>query len=153
MAIEISPYRIQFEYIKGIKNTLADTMSRLVNITPEIQPQPESEGMEYGYYHFPQLEPIKMKKENKNIKTKEMNEITVNKEPIQDEQIIQPLKEKDIINIQMKDPFCSKINKQLENKKAVVGSPYYIEDNILKRYITDNKQRFETIVLNKSYIL
>ena len=106
--------------------------------------------MEYGYYHFPQLEPIKMKKENKNMKTKEMNEITTKKEPIQDEQITQPLKEKDIINIQMKDPFCSKIIKQLENKKAVVGSPYYIEDNILKRYVTDKKQRFETIVLNKS---
>ena len=28
-AVEISPYRIHFEYIKGIKNTLADTMSRL----------------------------------------------------------------------------------------------------------------------------
>ena len=56
-----------------------------------------------------------------------MNEITAKKEPIQDKQIIQPLKEKDIINIQMKDPFCSKIIKQLENKKAVVGSPYYCE--------------------------
>ena len=64
-AIENSPYRIQFEYIKGIKNTLADTMSRLVNITLEIQPEPEPEGLEYGYYHFPQLEPIKMKKEIK----------------------------------------------------------------------------------------
>ena len=29
-AVEISPYKIQFEYIKGIKNTLADTMSRLI---------------------------------------------------------------------------------------------------------------------------
>ena len=35
-AIEISPYRIKFEYIKGIKNTLADTMSRLITIIPEI---------------------------------------------------------------------------------------------------------------------
>ena len=94
-------------------------MSRLINIIPEIQPQPEPEGMEYGYYHFPQLESIKMKKENKNIKTKEINEMTAKKEPIQDEQITQPLKEKDIINIQVKDPFCSKIIKQLENKKAV----------------------------------
>ena len=33
-AIEISPYRIQFEYTKGIKNTLADTMNRLVQIDP-----------------------------------------------------------------------------------------------------------------------
>ena len=29
-AIEISPFRITFEYIKGIMNTLADTMSRLI---------------------------------------------------------------------------------------------------------------------------
>ena len=28
--------KIQFEYIKEIKNTLADTMSRLIKITPEI---------------------------------------------------------------------------------------------------------------------
>ena len=40
-AIEISPYRIQFEYIKGIKNTLADTMSRLIKITPEIKLEPD----------------------------------------------------------------------------------------------------------------
>ena len=32
-AVEISPYRIKFEYIKGIKNTLADTMSRLIKLT------------------------------------------------------------------------------------------------------------------------
>ena len=29
-AVEISPFKITFEYIKGIKNTLADTMSRLI---------------------------------------------------------------------------------------------------------------------------
>ena len=28
-AVEISPYKIKFEYIKGIKNTLADTISQL----------------------------------------------------------------------------------------------------------------------------
>ena len=36
-AIEISPFRITFEYIKGIKNTLADTMSRLIEIGPQVQ--------------------------------------------------------------------------------------------------------------------
>ena len=40
-AVEISPYRIQFEYIKGIKNTLADTMSRLIQIDPEAKLCPE----------------------------------------------------------------------------------------------------------------
>ena len=36
-AVETSPYKIQFEYIKGIKNTLADTMSRLMQIDPEAK--------------------------------------------------------------------------------------------------------------------
>ena len=51
-AIEISPFWITFEYIKGIKNTLADKMSRLREIDPQIQLEPESEGYEFGYYTF-----------------------------------------------------------------------------------------------------
>ena len=41
--MEISPFRIQFEYIKGIKNTLADTMSRLIKITAEAKLEEEPE--------------------------------------------------------------------------------------------------------------
>ena len=54
-AIEISPFHITFEYIKGIKNTLADTMSCLINIDPQIQLEPEPEGHEFGYYTFDPL--------------------------------------------------------------------------------------------------
>ena len=36
-AVEISAHRIKFKYIKGIKNTLADTMSRLIKIDPEMK--------------------------------------------------------------------------------------------------------------------
>ena len=35
--IEISPFRITFKYIKGIKNTLANMMSQLIDIDPQIQ--------------------------------------------------------------------------------------------------------------------
>ena len=54
-AIEISPFRITFEYIKGIKNTLADTMSRLIVIDPLIQQDSKPEGYEFGYYTFDTL--------------------------------------------------------------------------------------------------
>ena len=54
-AIKISPFRITFEYIKGIKNTLTDTMSRLIDMDLQIQPEPEPEGYEFGYYTFNQL--------------------------------------------------------------------------------------------------
>ena len=59
-AIEISPFRITFEYIKGIKNTLADTMSRLIEIDPQIQQEPEPEGYEFGYYVFDNLPNIEV---------------------------------------------------------------------------------------------
>ena len=54
-AIEISPFRITFEYIKGIKNTLADTMSQMIDIDPQVQPDPEPERYEFGYYTFDPL--------------------------------------------------------------------------------------------------
>ena len=40
-AVEISPHKTQFEYIKGIKNTLADTMIRLIQIDPDAKLCPE----------------------------------------------------------------------------------------------------------------
>ena len=54
-AIEIAPFHITFEYIKGIKNTLADTVSRLIDIDPQIQQESEPEGYEFGYYTFDML--------------------------------------------------------------------------------------------------
>ena len=54
-AIEISPFHITFKYIKGIKNTLADTMSRVIVNNPQIQQDSEPEGYEFGYYSFDTL--------------------------------------------------------------------------------------------------
>ena len=58
-AVEISPFKITFEYIKGIKNTLVDTMSRLIALDPDNQLVNEPEGFEYGYYAFDNIDPIK----------------------------------------------------------------------------------------------
>ena len=148
-AIEISPFRPKFVYISGIKNTLADTMSRLVNITPEIEPKPEPPGYEYGYYLFEALEPIKTTKTRKKNK-EEINELQTAHQPLSENEIKEALTEMQIIEIQQKDKFCKKIFNELKAGKAQKGAPYYIENNILKRYVTDNKQRFETIVLTKA---
>ena len=48
LALSLEEYEITFEYIKGIKNTLADVMSRLVHIDPTSQLEPEPEGFEFG---------------------------------------------------------------------------------------------------------
>ena len=66
-AVEIFPYKIKFEYIKGIKNTLANTMSHLIKIIPDTKPPPEPEGYEFGYYAFEELDPIKTTKDEEDI--------------------------------------------------------------------------------------
>ena len=57
-AVELSAHQIEFKYIKGIKNTLADTMSGLIQINPEITLPEEEEGKEYGYAIFEPLPPL-----------------------------------------------------------------------------------------------
>ena len=47
-AVSIEDYKLKFEYIKGVKNTLADTMSRLVRLDPDTALPPEREGEEFG---------------------------------------------------------------------------------------------------------
>ena len=54
-AIEISPFQITFEYIKEIKNTLADTVSRMIEVDPQTHQESEPEGFEFGYYTFDSL--------------------------------------------------------------------------------------------------
>ena len=43
-----SKYTLNFEYVKGVKNTLADTMSRLVTLDPDIILVKEPEGYQFG---------------------------------------------------------------------------------------------------------
>ena len=54
-ALKISPFCITLEHIKGIKNTLADTMSRLIEINPQVQQESEPEGYRFRYYTFDTL--------------------------------------------------------------------------------------------------
>ena len=48
-------YRIKFEHIKGKSNVLADTLSRLISIDPDVKLEPELEGYEFGQYCFEEL--------------------------------------------------------------------------------------------------
>ena len=138
--------KIQFEYIKGIKNTLADTMSRLIEITPEIEQEPEPPGQEFGYDIFETLEPIETTTHYIN-ELKE--EIQIKQEAIPDDLLpIVDLTESQLEDIQMKDKFIKNIVNRLVAKQQPEGKPYYLEGKLLKKYIYDNKQRFEVTVVS-----
>ena len=46
--MSIKDYQLKFEYIKGVKNTLADTMSRLVQLDPDVALPSEPDGQQFG---------------------------------------------------------------------------------------------------------
>ena len=48
-------YRIKFVHIKGKSNVLADTLSRLISIDPDVKLEPELEGCEFRQYCFEEL--------------------------------------------------------------------------------------------------
>ena len=62
-------------------------------------------------------------------------------------EITLPIEDHKLIKLQKEDKFCKNILNMLASNKLHDKNPYYIENGILKRYIDDNKQRFEVIVL------
>ena len=164
-AIEISPFRITFEYIKGIKNTLADTMSRLIAIDPETKLPPEDQGCEYGYYLFDPLPPISTEDV---CHVDDLPEITITnpdqvistyfdpKDPGGDVDRLLSLLDgehyKVISSLQDRDNFCHRILRQLCTAKHLVGHPYTIENDILKWRLTLNGQLYYPIVLPRMMI-
>ena len=127
-AIEISPFQITFEYIKGIENTLADTMSRLIKIDPQMQQESESEGYEFGYYSFDSLPAMEVT--NINI----TQDTSVNDENKELHKLLHvPLSDKLVSQLQLQDAFCSHIITQIKKGNIKDGQIYNLHDNILKR--------------------
>ena len=55
-AVELESQNITFEYIPRIRNTLADTLSRLIEMDENIKLQQEEEGKEFRYFPFKELQ-------------------------------------------------------------------------------------------------
>ena len=146
-AVEISPFRITFEYIKGVKNNLADTMSRLIDIDPQIQPEPEPEGYEFGYYTFDQLPTLEVS----NFETTQNLSLeTENKDVSNDNLWKLPVGNDILHELQQENVFCKKILNQLEKGNIVEEQLYLIKDKILKRYIIDGDNTYETAVVPRA---
>ena len=145
-AIEISPFCI---YIKGIKNTLADTMSQLINIHPQIQQDSEPEGYEFGYYTFDTLPSLEVS----NIETTQDASAHVNNESNANNILLElPIDNNTLSELQQKDIFCANILVQIEKGNIIEGLLYIIQNKLLKRYVTDGNNTCETIVLPRALI-
>ena len=146
-AVAIEDYNLKFEYIKGIKNTLADTMSRLVQLDPDtaLPPEPDHEefgkprgGVPTGEEEIHALAP-------KSLRLKEEGG---DGDPFQSTDLpTWGLPDADVREAQSKDGLCWRLFRQADKSGEKAIHPYYLDNGILMRYVTDNKQRFEVMVV------
>ena len=146
-AVSIEDYQLKFEYIKGVKNTLADTMSRLVQLDPDVALPPEPEGQQFG-------KPLQGGGET-STDSDYLVEQVVESPKIEPkggpmEGVVLPtwgLKDAYLKDAQGKDALCQRIFAQAAKNGEKAVHPYYVEQGILMKYVSDNKQRFEVAVV------
>ena len=138
---------ITFEYIPGIQNTWADTLSRLIEMDENIKHQPEEEGKEFGYFPFEELPPVTTQVVEEVIKCEIGNINIQHTDPIEiNTDIHLPLKDDKLVKLQESDPHTKQLRKQWENKN-LDQSIYTIENNILKRKLIDKGLLYTPIVV------
>ena len=119
-------------------------MSRLIDIDPQIQPEPQPEGYEFGYYIFYQLPELEVS----NIETTQHLSLEMKNEDVSNDNLWKLLIGNDALHkLQQENVFCKNIQNQIEKSNIVEGQLYLIMDKILKTYIMDGDNTYETTVV------
>ena len=148
-AMELEAFNIQFDYIKGSNNILADTLSRLITIDPDMPTTSEGQGYEFGYAIFEEFLKIE-------TKTYEVNEVIVgmNKEIKNDPElqeslqcIEKPITPQRLKKLQQQDANIETLKRKLQHNK--LDKEYYSldENELLMRKVIDGGHEFYAIYL------
>ena len=121
-------------------------MSQMIDIDPQVQPEPEPEGYEFGYYTFDPLPALEVH----DIQTSSAG--STQDDSAKDYLCNLPIDDKVLTELQQEDEFCKNILKQIEEGNIMDGQLYKIDDNILKRFIIDGNDTYETTVVPRSLI-
>ena len=148
-AIEILPFHITFEYIKGIKNMLADTLSRLIDIDLQVQQESEPKGYKFSYYTFDTLSMLEVS----NVETMQNTSEHVHDNDVINNDLWElPLNNNKLSQLQQKDMFCNNVLTQIEKGNIKEGQLYTIKDKLLTRYVVDGDNTYETTVMPRALI-
>ena len=149
-AMELEAFNIQFDYIKGSSNILADTLSRLIAIDPDTPTTPEEPGYEFGYVIFEEFPKVK-------TKTYEVNEVIVgtDKEIFRNDPELQnslqcienPIAPQRLKKLQQQDTNIEILKRKLHNNR--LDKEYYSldENELLTRKVIDGGHKFRAIYL------
>ena len=122
-------------------------MSHLVQLDPDVALPPEPDGQQFG-------KPLQGGEETDTDndylveQVVEGPKVEPKEGPLGD--ITLPtwgLKDAYLKEAQSKDALCQRIFAQAAKNREKAIHPYYVEQGILMKYVSDNKQRFEVIVV------
>ena len=101
-------------------------MSGLIKITPDVKPEEEPEGFEFGYYAFEDLEPIHTSERIDYIMDIHQNQSDATiLDDIKVEWGLTPIQ---IKQAQQKDKFCKEQYNKILKGSLPNTHPYYIKD-------------------------
>ena len=139
-AVELEQFKLKLEWIQGSKNTLADSLSRLLDIEPDAENNPELEGQEFGAFCFQELEKAEVREVYERIEN-----ITVDTGM---KEVLLPMPKETLKKLQKADDFCKSTVQKL--KKDEISSKIFIrEEEILRRLWVDGTETFNCIVVPK----
>ena len=153
--MELEAFNIQFDYIKGSNNILADTLSRLIAIDPDMPLTLEGQGYEFGYAIFEEFPKVK-------TKAYEVNEVIVGtKKEIKNDPDLQdtlqcienPITPQRLKKLQQQDANIETLKHKLQYNK--LDKEYYSldENELLTRKVIDGGHEFHAIYLPSVLIL
>ena len=138
-AVELESQNINFKFIAGTKNVLADTLSRLIEFDKSIKLPDEEPGYEFGYTPFEELPPASVTvieeviiSENQGDQLLGSLKIQHNDPIAKDIKIKLPLTNSRIKELQEQDPLVGRLRKQWSEKK-LDKKHFTMEDEILKK--------------------
>ena len=144
-------FNIKFEHISGIKNTLADTLSRIIKVDPDVQSEHGKEGHNFGYSCFEELPPAEVFEVEERIVKDMKLQPDVDIE-IPEMECTLPVPTMKLHELQLKDELFQKKVRQV-NTNIDTSRSYYIDRNgVLRKILEDNEEVFQTMVLPRILI-
>ena len=141
-AVEIKSFKIKFVHISGKDNVITDTLSRLIDINPDIVLEPELKDYEFGSYCFETLP--KARRSSVAEKLASVNgvdvceiSITYDNDKNLPNSVEMPLSDEKFSQLQVGDKKIKNLRVRVKNGEY--SDFYKIENNILYHMVVESK--------------
>ena len=151
-AMELEAFNIRFEHVSGKANILADTLSHLIDLDPDVRLDPENAGWEFGYYIFESL-PKLSSADVVQVCEILSGENVIRPDPDVQQPFVQqlrsPLTLDELRALQGQENKCTTLIRMLKNGK-LDPIAYSLHEGVLYRRVIEGGQSFQAIYVPRT---